>query len=405
MSVLCRVCQSHETAPLMNFGPQPNSMHLLARPDEPFLTHPLILWTCATCGFVFIAAPMPPDAFYTNVQHPTLTSPPSHLDGLLHEFAAAMPATAHILDIGANTGYLLTRFRDAGFADLHGIEPSTTRLQAQKIGLDVVGGYFTKAWAREYITTHGFPSLVICRHVLEHVNDLQDFLSGLGDLLTQGATLLLETPDLQSTADRGDCSVIWEQHVNYFDLPVLRRLLRQYDLDITRARRIGFGGGALLCYAAHREHSQGNSATQPNEQPPVSHASLVNNISRRIVDIHDLIALLRAQGKRIAGFGAGERGAMVVNLAAIGGMLDYVVDDNPQKIGRLLSGSRLPIRPSAYLRQAPPDYCILFPMNGKAVEKAIMKRCSDLAQRGMAFIELFPESGETVTVHETADVG
>ncbi|QAZ69640.1 class I SAM-dependent methyltransferase [Solidesulfovibrio carbinolicus] len=392
MTVACRLCRSDRAAPLLDFGPQPNSMRLLARADEPFQTHPLVLWACAACGFVFIADPMPADAFYTSVQQPTLTSPPPHLDELVREIAAAWPTTARILDIGANNGRLLASLRQAGFGALHGVEPSDMRLAARELGLDVAGGYFTNAWARDFIAARGHPDLVVCRHVIEHVQDLDDFVAGLAALLARGAALILETPDLEATAERGDCSVIWEQHVNYFDLPTLGRLLGRHGLAVADARRIAFGGGSLLCRIA--------AGDAPPPALPVSRTALAANVLYSAAAIGELAAGLRAKGKRLAGFGAGERGAMVINLAGLGGLLDYVVDDSPHKAGRFLPGSRLPILPSETLRRQPADYCLLFPMNGKAVETAIMGRFAGLTENGTAFIELFPASGGVLAVHE-----
>jgi hypothetical protein len=209
-------------------------------------------------------------------------------------------------------------------------------------------------------------------------------------LAAPGAQLLLEFPDLGALAEKGDFSVIWEQHVNYFDLPVIRPLMARFGLRIDSARRVPHGGGALVLFLGRDGEPAGGPAPT---FLPTPRAELKASLTRNIATVQGAMARLQGEGRRIMGFGAGMRGTMLINLAGIGPALECVLDDNPDKVGRFLPGSRLPIVATQRLRDQPPDYCLLLPLNAKESERAIMARFPEFLAAGGRFIETLPGQG------------
>jgi SAM-dependent methyltransferase len=400
VSAICRICGNTGTAIVLDFGPQPNSLLFLDAPQEPQALYPLALRQCGDCGFVFIDEPMPPEAFYGEVQNATSVFPPSHLDDLTTRLLAELkifPAPK-VLEIGCNDGYFLKKIRNAGIRDVQGVEPSPScAAMARSWGLVVETGYFTDALATHLMADWGQPELVICRHVLEHVQDLDDFMAGVARLLGGSGLFVLETPDLAAIASKGDFSTIWEQHVNYFDLPVLQRLLARHGLVVAESQSLEFGGGTLLCLI------RPGVARKPLS--PIAREPLVGALRRSMDAFRTAVLDLHRQGRSLAAFGAGMRGAMVLNLTGTGEMLRFVMDDNPVKVGRWLPGSRLPVRPSQALLVDMPDICIILPMNSKEMEYNVMRRHAAYLERGGRFMELLPGDGRFVRMWDTLPPG
>ena len=340
-------------------------------------------------SFIFIPEPMPPEEFYGADQMATSLFPARHLGDLAAEVKDRLGGGTPLVvyEIGCNDGHFLGLLDQAGLGVLGGIEPSEAcAAQARSCGFAVETGFFTGAAAERLLARGPRPDLVVCRHVLEHVTDLDDFVLGISRLVIPEGLLLLEVPDLGTLGGRGDFSAIWEQHVNYFDLPVLRVLMARFGLRVQSARRMPHGGGTLLAFLA--------PGPTPGALPPAPDRDAARASMRANIEMVRRCFLdLRAEGRRVMAFGAGMRGTMLINLAGIGAGLSCVLDDNPDKVGRFLPGSRLPIRHPEALREDPPDFCLMLPLHDKEAELACMARFPEFLAGGGRFIECLADDG------------
>jgi hypothetical protein len=82
------------------------------------------------------------------------------------------------------------------------------------------------------------------------------------------------------------------------------------------------------------------------------------------VELGNLVDDLVGGGRRIAAYGAAAKGATLLNSTGIGrDRIDFVVDRNVHKHGKLMPGCRLPIRPVEALLEDRPDDVLLLAWN------------------------------------------
>jgi hypothetical protein len=106
----------------------------------------------------------------------------------------------------------------------------------------------------------------------------------------------------------------------------------------------------------------------------------------------ELLALLnkvKADGKRIAVYGASAKSTTLLNYYGIGAdVLDYVVDRSTFKQGLFTPGTHLPILAPEALLEEQPDYVLLLTWN---FAEEIMTQQAEYQRRGGRFIIPIPE--------------
>ena len=101
-----------------------------------------------------------------------------------------------------------------------------------------------------------------------------------------------------------------------------------------------------------------------------------------------LVRGLRAQGKRIAGYGAPAKGNTLLNYYGLGpDDIEYLVDSTPQKQGLYSPGMRIPIVARERLETDPVDYAIILAWNFK---DAILRKEAAVRSAGTQFIVTVP---------------
>ena len=95
------------------------------------------------------------------------------------------------------------------------------------------------------------------------------------------------------------------------------------------------------------------------------------------------------EGKKIAGYGAAAKGAIMLNYVGLDEtLLDFVVDRNVHKQGRFMPGVDLEILAPEVLLARQPDYVVILPWNFK---DEIMNQQQEYTARGGRFIVPVPQ--------------
>jgi hypothetical protein len=105
--------------------------------------------------------------------------------------------------------------------------------------------------------------------------------------------------------------------------------------------------------------------------------------------LRHLLETLKANGRRIAGYAAAAKGAILLNASGIDGrLIDYVVDRNSHKHGKYLPGVHLPIFDTSKLLEEPlPDYLVILAWN---FTDEIVRQQDAYRSRGGSFIVPIP---------------
>src|SRR5207244_2836661 len=99
-----------------------------------------------------------------------------------------------LVEVASNDGTVLKAFQTRGVQVL-GIEPAlNVAAIAEAAGVPTVPEFFTEANTAAVLARSGPAAGILARHVFAHVDNVDDFLSGVSRLLRQNGVLLIEVP-------------------------------------------------------------------------------------------------------------------------------------------------------------------------------------------------------------------
>jgi len=309
-----------------------------------------------------------------------------------------LTASSHVVEVASNDGYLLKYFKQAGIPVL-GIEPAANIAKmAQAAGIPTLSEFFGQDIARRLAAEGKQADLLIGNNVLAHVPDLNDFVSGLQTLLKPEGVLTMEFPHLLRTIEENQFDTIYHEHFSYFSCATVQRVFEAHGLQLFDVQELPTHGGSLRIFAQHK--GQGR-------QPVSASVAALIDVEKR-AGLQDLAIyrkfddrvkktkrallkfLLQAKedGRTIAGYGAPAKGNTLLNYCGIrADILDYTVDKSPQKQGRFLPGTHIPIYGPEKLRETKPDFILILPWN---IKDEIMSQLSDVRSWGGQFLIPIP---------------
>lgn len=337
---------------------------MLARPDDPERMFPFVLCACEDCGFVQVDEPVNPDTLYNgfNFNFSAWKTEP-HIDDEAALLCARCNFT-RVLDIGCNDGRFLTLLRDRGAGSCLGIEPNSVGCErARARGLEVVNAMLTGALAQSTVRGRGRATLLVTRQVIEHVIDVNEFLSAANALIETGGHLFVDLPDSAPAFKGGDCSILWEEHVGYYTTELLQAVVESHGFAVEEVRKYDFSGGCVAVLARKISETRGPMAHVPmNAEAARTFSRRVSHYSQRL---REFLARVRSAGVRIVLYGVGVRGCTVANFLKLGPWIDRAVDDQPERQGMYMPGLHLLVEPFAAIAAEPGPLLVLLAVNNE----------------------------------------
>ena len=133
-----------------------------------------------------------------------------------------------LLEIACFDGYLLLKLLNDGW-DVYGCDPSPmAKLAMENLGKKkIINDFFTK----DTFPTKKF-DVIILRNLMEHLYDIQGFLQSVSKCLRPGGRIFIDVPNVTEVLKIGGFGTFFHQHISYFSLQTLEKLLSQYGFII-----------------------------------------------------------------------------------------------------------------------------------------------------------------------------
>jgi len=402
IAVPCRICSQVGLNPVISLGNTPLANALLREEelDASESKWPLDLAWCPTCSLVQITETVPPEKLFRDYPYFSSFSDTmvSHARSIVERISDArqLGPDSLVVEVASNDGYLLQWYRKAGIPVL-GIEPARNiaRVAEAERGVRTISEFFGQDLARELVVSGERADVIHANNVLAHVADLNGVISGFATLLKPDGVAVIESPYLKDLMDHVEFDTIYHEHLCYFSLTALTQLFGQHGLEIVDVERLKIHGGSLRIVAAKAGHmsvKQGVYELLDEEAAWVRNPEFYSSFGERVESLgQELVSLLhtlKANGNRIAVYGASAKGSTLLNYFGIGSdLLEYVVDRSTVKQGQYTPGTRLKIHDPSRLMEDQPDYCLLLTWN---FAEEVLAQQSQYRRQGGKFIIPIP---------------
>ena len=308
-----------------------------------------------------------------------------------------LDASSKVMEIASNDGYLLQYFKQAGIPCV-GIEPSAnTAAAAREKGIDTRELFFNRSTAMALAAQGQQVDLLLGNNVLAHVPDLNEFIGAMPAVLKPQAVVTLEFPHLLKLIEGGQFDTIYHEHYSYLSLLALLPIFARAGLRVFDIEHLATHGGSLRLYACLQgaTHAQLPSVAACLAQEQDAGLARLDTYARFGAAMRatkrallSFMIAAKEEGKRVAAYGAAAKGNTLLNYCGIGrDFIDYVVDANPAKQGRLLPGTRIPVLAPPAVAENRPDYLLILPWN---IAPEVMQQMSGIRAWGGRFVLPIP---------------
>lgn len=296
-----------------------------------------------------------------------------------------------ILDIGGNDGSQLIQYRDLGFKNTINFESADNICNLSKQnGIDTINDFFNEHTVKQHIQPNSI-KLINASGVFFHLEELDSVIKGINYCLQDDGVFVVQCMYVGSMIDNLNFDTIYHEHLCYYTLNSLTKLLSKYNLYLEDAYFNEIHSGSIICKFKKQQCNVSKRTKYLIERDSKytldSFREFSQKIQERKYKLKDLLINFKNQNKKIYAYGAPVKGNTLLNYMEIDNtIIDKVVEVNPYKIGTYTPGSHIEVVLESNIDI--PDYYLMLSHN---FEKELIEKNKNLIERGVKFIIPFPE--------------
>ncbi len=376
----CRICGSKELIPILSLGNQ-FVTNFVEEAEGDYPKGPLDLVLCSAknggCGLLQLKHTMSRDVMYRKYWYKSGIS--LTMVKALADVVSAVKKTVSlsaddiVVDIGANDGTLLRQYRTPGLITV-GFEPSNLWKLGAEGNTKIINGYFNyTSFSKEYGDKKAKAITSIA--MFYDLEDPNAFVEDIKKCLDQNGIWIIQMNYLGLMIENNTFDNISHEHLEYYSLLSLENLLKRHEMEVFDVELNDVNGGSFRIFVRNNGSGLKGSAGA-NERLEKQKAYEIKmgfddtqiycRFAERIEKNKKAIMTFLQQqvkaGKKIFIYGASTRGLVVLQYFGIDNKLvSGAADMNPDKWGRYIVGSGIPIMSVEQYRAKKPDFLLVLP--------------------------------------------
>ncbi len=399
----CRISGSTHLVPVLNLGEQSLTGVFPSNPRQAISQGPLELVWCPESGLLQLGVSYDLEEMYGRnygYRSGLNQSMVAHLQQKAKQLERLRPLQAgdFVVDIGSNDATFLAAYAGKDIRRL-GVDPTGEKFRNfYTDGIDLIPNFFSadelasRAPGRK-------ADIVTSISMFYDLESPAKFVSDIEEILSDDGIWHFEQSYMPSMLRTNAYDTVCHEHLEYYSLGVVKRLVEEHELKIVDVQMNAINGGSFAVTAARNNSPLPvNSAVidwmldqedRMGLSTPKPYREFEERVFRHREDLVRLIRALRAENKKVVGYGASTKGNVLLQFCGFNeDDLSCIAEVNPDKYGCYTPGTHIPIVSETEARKMKPDYMLVLPWHFK---DSILRREAEYLAGGGKLIFPMPD--------------
>ena len=274
-----------------------------------------------------------------------------------------------VVDIGCNDGTLLRSYKIPGLK-LVGFEPARNLVEDARKGTTFVFNDFFgyKRFNQKFPNTKA--KLITSIAMFYDLDDPDAFVADIVKCLDTRGVWVIQQNYLCSMLEQNGFDNIGHEHLTYYSLETMNKLLNNHDLEIFDVEKNDVNGGSFRTFIARKgQFPVGERVEMMKEfekklfsMKPSMYSNFAKNVRRVKSELSEFIRDQTKNGKTVYVYGASTRGNTILQYCELDHrLIKKATDANPEKWGLTIPGTGIPVVSKIEARHDNPDYFLVLP--------------------------------------------
>ena len=349
----CRCCGNNKLKRVISLGFQPLANNLINSKKENSEKFPLEMNYCENCHNAQLSVSVDAKKMFSNYFYLSSTSSSfrKHFEDAARTYIKELKLNnkSYIIDIGSNDGIGLLPFKKLGLKKLLGVEPAKNLCKiAKKNGIKTINGFLNRKNLKKIKKN---ADLILASNVFAHSDDLKSMAKCMLKLISKKGTIIIEVQYLLNTIQDLTFDNIYHEHYNYWSLTSLNYFFNNLGANIYKAEKINTHGGSIRVYVTKsnkvKKQPSVNKILKHEENFGIKKFDTFKLFAEKIMNLKKNVIKninnLKKENKKIIGYGSPAKATTALNFFGISDEIDFIVEDNKLKHGKLVPGVNIPI--------------------------------------------------------------
>tara|TARA_Y100000815_G_scaffold206776_1_gene190707 strand:- start:1015 stop:2247 length:1233 start_codon:yes stop_codon:yes gene_type:complete len=270
-----------------------------------------------------------------------------------------------ILDIGSNDGSFLEVVKKK-YPKVLGVEPTNTARNAIKKGINTIKKSLNFKLAKKILNKYSKFDFIIASNFFAQTNNLKEILKSIKLILDKKGLLIVEVQYLYELLLQKGFDSFHHEHVAYYTLSSITKLLEKYNLYVFDAEKLKVHGGMLRVYISLNKKpitkKMKKILASENDRNIINKIKNLNLFRIKFSNkLNKFFYNLKKKGKKIYGMGAAPRACVMLNSANLTkNEIDLVGEVSKSlKCNKYVPGTDIMVRNEKKIIKDKPDYVVI----------------------------------------------